>query len=169
MTEPSASERELIASFRLGMRKLVSTVTIVTATDARRNHGMTMTAVSSVSMDPPSMLICVNQSTLLYDILQCGRRFCVNVLRPDQIEISNAFSGAVAPELRLRVGEWSRNDDSVDYLINAHVNIFCKKTATLPFGTHAIFIGSVEEVLVNEARDVVEERPLIYHNAGYCS
>src|SRR5690348_5041519 len=70
-------------SFRDAMRRIASTVTIVTASDDHRRHGMTMTAVSSLSMDPPSMVICVNHSTYLHDILMSARHFCLNVLTHD--------------------------------------------------------------------------------------
>src|ERR1700722_12794828 len=79
----SIPQPEVGASFRAAMRRIASTVTIVTASDESRRHGMTMTAVSSLSMEPPSMIVCVNQSPFLHDILQSARGFCVNVLRHD--------------------------------------------------------------------------------------
>ena len=66
----------IATSFRAAMRRIASTVTIVTASDGERRHGMTMTAVSSLSMDPPSMIVCVNQNTFLHDILMSARLFC---------------------------------------------------------------------------------------------
>ncbi len=151
------------ASFRAAMRRIASTVTIVTASDGERRHGMTMTAVSSLSMDPPSMIVCVNQTTFLHDILMSARIFCVNVLRHDQADVSSAFSGATPPAERFDVGAWKRNEPGIDYLATAQANIFCTKVAAFPFGTHTIFIGKADEVLLNE-----DDRPLLYRNAAYC-
>ena len=151
------------ASFRAAMRRVASTVTIVTACDGHRRHGMTMTAVSSLSMDPPSMIICVNQSTFLHDILMSARHFCVNVLTHDQAEVSTAFSGASLPEARFSVGEWLTHETGMHYLSSAQANIVCRKNAAVPFGTHTIFIGSAEDVLLGD-----DARPLLYRNAAYC-
>jgi flavin reductase (DIM6/NTAB) family NADH-FMN oxidoreductase RutF len=150
-------------SFRAAMRRIASTVTIVTASDGARRHGMTMTAVSSLSMDPPSMIVCVNQSTFLHDILMSGRQFCVNVLKHDQAELSAAFSGASSPDERFFVGNWLRHAAGLDYLGNAQANIFCKKVAAVPYGTHTIFIGMADEVVLHD-----DARPLLYRNAAYC-
>jgi len=150
-------------SFRVAMRRIASTVTIVTASDASRCHGMTMTAVSSLSMSPPSMIVCANQSTFLHDILISARHFCVNVLKQDQADVSTAFSGAASSEARFLVGKWLRHAAGMDYLASAQANIFCRKVAAVPFGTHTIFIGTVDEVVLSE-----DGPPLLYRNAAYC-
>ncbi|PPK43051.1 resorcinol 4-hydroxylase reductase subunit [Trinickia symbiotica] len=150
-------------SFRAAMRRIASTVTIITASDGHRRHGMTMTAVSSLSMEPPSMIICVNQSTFLHDILMSARHFCVNVLTHDQAEVSKAFSGASSPEERFSVGEWLTHGSGTHYLSNAQANIVCRKHAAIPFGTHTIFIGSADDVMLGD-----DARPLLYRNAAYC-
>ena len=154
----------IATSFRAAMRRIASTVTVVTASDGERRHGMTMTAVSSLSMEPPSMIVCVNQNTFLHDILMSARLFCVNVLKHDQVDGSAAFSGATPAGQRFDVGDWKRMaDGGVDYLGTAQANVFCTKVAAVPFGTHTIFIGKADEVLLNE-----DDRPLLYRNAAYC-
>ena len=67
VASPSAST--LTMGFRDSMRRIASTVTIITATDHDRHHGMTVTAVTSVSMEPPSLLVCLNNRTRLHDIM----------------------------------------------------------------------------------------------------
>lgn len=156
-------EPHIGTSFRAAMRRVASTVTIVTASDGSRRHGMTMTAVSSLSMDPPSMVICVNQSTFLHEILVSARHFCVNVLTHDQAAVSTAFSGASSPEERFSVGAWLTHAAGMHYLSSAQANIVCRKTAAIPFGTHTIFIGSAADVMLGD-----DTRPLLYRNAAYC-
>ncbi|MES2258119.1 MAG: flavin reductase family protein [Pseudomonadota bacterium] len=159
----SIPAEEVQASFRAAMRRYASTVTIVTAADGSRSHGMTMTAVSSLSMTPPSMIVCVNQSTYLHEILLSAKRFCVNVLRQDQSDVSTAFSGALPSGQRFSVGDWRQGGDDLHYLHDAQANVFCKKVAAIPFGTHTIFVGTAERVLLSD-----DSKPLLYHNASYC-
>lgn len=167
MDTPAVPNQAVIASFKTAMRRMASTVTIVTASDGERRHGMTMTAVSSLSLEPPSLLICVNRSTLLSDVLIGARSFCVNVLRHDQADVSNAFSGAASPEERFFVGRWGTHPLGVDYLDTAQANIVCKKSAAVPYGTHMIVIGTVEDVTVHDGSGD-DDRPLMYRNAAYC-
>jgi flavin reductase (DIM6/NTAB) family NADH-FMN oxidoreductase RutF len=160
----SMISEELGTSFKLAMRRFPAAVSVITSADQTRRHGMTATAVTSLSLDPPSLVVCINKTTLLHDIMQFGRRFCVNVLRRDQVELSSAFSGAIAPEARFRFGTWLNSAEGVSYLAEAQVNIFCRKVAAVPYGTHTIFIGEAEAVKVH---DPIE--PLIYQDAKYCS
>lgn len=145
------------------MRRLAATVTIVTAHDGARRHGMTVTAVTSVSVDPPSVLVCLNRSTLLHDIMLGARLFCVNVLHREQAGLSAAFSGKMPPEQRFGVGDWRLTGDGVPFLADAQATLFCRRTAALPSGTHTIFVG---EAFDAGHRD--EVAPLIYENAAYC-
>jgi flavin reductase (DIM6/NTAB) family NADH-FMN oxidoreductase RutF len=159
----SATSEELGTSFKLAMRRFPAAVSVITSADQSRRHGMTATAVTSLSLDPPSLIVCINRATLLHDIMEVARRFCVNVLRRDQAALSSAFSGAIAPEARFGLGTWLTSAEGVSYLADAQVNIFCKKAAAVPYGTHTIFIGEADAVNV---RDPIE--PLIYQDAKYC-
>ncbi|NQE49974.1 flavin reductase family protein [Herbaspirillum rubrisubalbicans] len=164
-----ASPQEFVTdAFRQAMRRMSSTVTVVTATDGQRRHGMTMTAVSSLSMDPPALLACVNRSTYLADILISARHFCINVLRHDQVAVSSAFSGALSSQERFAVGSWATHTVGVDLLEAAQANMVCGKTAVFPYGSHLIVIGNVIDVIQAEPAATADEiRPLLYCNAGY--
>jgi flavin reductase (DIM6/NTAB) family NADH-FMN oxidoreductase RutF len=150
--------------FRQALRGVASTVTVITACDGERHHGMTVTAVMSVSMDPPALAICINQSTLLHEILEAAEGFCVNVLHDRQEPVSAAFSGAVPPGERFKDGQWSYDAEGLAYLGCAQSNIFCRKVATVPYGTHCLFIGEVSKVRFGRS-----QQPLLYLNAGYCT
>ena len=154
---------EFREAFRLALRRFPAAVSVITSTDRDRCHGMTATAVTSLSLDPPSLIVCINQATLLHDIMLLARRFCVNVLRREQAALSSAFSGAVPAQQRFGLGNWMTSAEGVTYLADAQINIFCRKAAAVPYGTHTIFIGEAETVKV---RDPIE--PLIYQDATYC-
>ncbi len=68
------------ADFRKAMRRLASAVTVISTAHDDRRHGMTATAVTSVSSAPPSLLACINRSASLHAPLLASRRFCVNIL-----------------------------------------------------------------------------------------
>ena len=97
MSLDSASD-ELRETFKRALRRFPAAVSVITSADQDRRHGMTATAVTSLSLDPPSLIVCINQATLLHDIMLLARRFCVNVLRRDQVPLSSAFSGALPAE-----------------------------------------------------------------------
>lgn len=164
-TDPTDGDRTAtVDRFKQALRRVASTVTVITAHDGVRLHGMTATAVMSVSMEPPALVICINQRTLLHDILLGAERFCVNVLDEAHIPISAAFSGAKTPEQRFAEGDWTYEPDGLGILADAQASIICKKTVTVPHGTHSLFIGEVQNVRFRE-----RPAPLIYLNAAYCS
>jgi flavin reductase len=149
-------------SFRDAMRRLASTVTIISVGDRGHRHGITATAVTSLSMDPPSLLVCVNRSGSLYAHMAEGSRFCVNLLRSGQASLSDAFSGKLAPHERFQHGRWCEDDQGLPYLADAQASVFCRKQHAIEHGSHAIFIGVVETVL--STGDI---SPLLYSNGTY--
>ncbi|MCQ4162847.1 flavin reductase family protein [Roseomonas sp. GC11] len=163
MTSPPDAPAGVQAAFRAAMRRFASTVTVITAADHARRHGMTATAVTSLSMDPPSLLVCIHRQTLLHDIVMRAPRFCVNVLHPAQIPVSAAFSGGTPPERRFDDEAWQQSAEGVPFLRGAQANLFCRKAAAIPYGTHLILVGEVDQVEQGEIT-----APLLYHDAGYC-
>src|SRR5205823_14763154 len=137
MSLDSASD-ELRETFKRALRRFPAAVSVITSADQDRRHGMTATAVTSLSLDPPSLIVCINQATLLHDIMLLARRFCVNVLRRDQVPLSSAFSGALPAEQRLVLGDWMPSPEEVIYLADPQINIFYKNSASEPYDTHMI-------------------------------
>lgn len=158
MNTPTLDIPQVTAEFKRAMRRLAATVTIISTADAQGEpHGMTATAVNSVSMDPPSLLICVNRSASIHEPLLARERFCVNVLTTDHEELVAAFGGKLKGEERFGIGDWQRQAGDVPYLANAQSNLFCNVVNVMTFGTHTIVIGQVTEVCVQE-----QIRPLIF-------
>lgn len=149
--------------FRGAMRRLAGTVTIVTVRSGQERHGTTATAVTSVSMDPPSMLVCINRDSRLHGYLLKEDRFCVNMLHADNVEASRLFASPVSAEERFAGGDWRLDDDArAPWLANAQANVFCVKDKAIDYGSHTIFIGRVEDVVL---RDGIS--PLIYKDGAY--
>ena len=159
-----AEERSVGNAFRNAMRRFASTVSIVTVRNGAERHGTTATAVTSVSMDPPSMLVCVNRESRLHGHLEAGERFCVNLLHVDNLEASRLFASPLSSADRFACGDWQTDAASVPYLADAQANVFCIKDKAVEYGSHTIFIGRVVDVRTRE--DVA---PLLYQNGCYAA
>lgn len=164
MNSPTVPNEVIGSSFRAMMRKYPATVTIVTGRYEEVDHGMTVTAVTSVSMDPPSLLVCLNKSTYLHEMLLCQPNFAVNVLAQEQSGLSDAFSGKLSPQERFQAGKWLRHESGLLTLVGAHAKVVCRRAAAVPYGTHTLFIGQIVDAFVEDAT-----RPLLYEDARYCS
>lgn len=163
MTIQFVPEATVGNNFRATMRKYPATVTVITASNAGTDHGMTVTAVTSVSMDPPSLVICLNNRTLLHEMLLCQPGFAVNILSHAQRPLSDAFSGKVEPQERFGLASWRRHSAGMQILEGAHANVICRRMAAVPYGTHTLFIGQVIDATVDTATT-----PLLYEDARYC-
>ena len=148
--------------FRLSMRRLATTVSVVTCASDGVRHGMTATAVTALCMEPASLLVCVNaKSSFLAPLLQ-ERRFCVNLLQSSQSDISRRFGGEAKGEARFAKGVWLMDPAGTPYLADAQASIFCKVDEVVPYGTHKIIIGCVDRGQFAPAFE-----PLIYQNGTY--
>lgn len=146
------------AEFKRAMRRLAATVTVITTADVNGNrYGMTATAVNSLAMDPPSLLICVNHSASIHGPLVGRGRFCINVLTTEHEDLVSAFSGRLKGDARFQVGEWRDEPGGMPYLEGAQCNLFCDVESVVPYATHSIVIGRVSAVRVEEGI-----RPLIF-------
>jgi len=152
---------ELGDRFRLAMRRFTSTVTVISTAHEGRRHGMTATAVSSVSLDPPSLLVCVNHRGRLFEIIESCERFCVNVLHSEQASVSRAFADPHNRD-RFAHGDWAADARGTPYLRMAQATIFCCKSLTVPYGSHTVFFGNVEDIGIRD--DIA---PLLYQDGSY--
>jgi flavin reductase (DIM6/NTAB) family NADH-FMN oxidoreductase RutF len=145
-------------AFRVAMRQVASTVNVVTVLDEAGNrHGMTATAMCSVSFDPPSLLVCVNRSTSTYSMLGLHRGFCVNILAAEQEHVARAFATSGNHRERFKMGDWKEGWQGLPSLSGCRASIFCSIDAVVPTGTHVVIVGVVREVL-NGGKG----QPLIY-------
>jgi flavin reductase (DIM6/NTAB) family NADH-FMN oxidoreductase RutF len=147
---------------RGGLRRLGKAVVVITARHEGRRWAMTATAVSELSMDPPSLLVCVNKSASMYGPLTEGANFCVNILHADQVDVSNAGSGGARGEARFAVGNWGAGPCGTPCLEGAQASFLCRYEKHIEHGTHAVVIGQVFDV-----RTEGEVDPLIYVDGGY--
>lgn len=148
--------------FKLGMRGLAHAVNVITAAHAGHRYGLTATAVCSVTAEPPTLLVCVNQRAATHGALAKSKAFCVNVLRAEDSDLSNLFSGAQSGEKRFDTREWTKLATGSPVLLDALVSFDCRVVKKMTHGTHSIFLGQVEQVLFGK-----KGRPLLYADGQY--
>lgn len=153
--------------FKQGMRALTGGVTVIGAYGLNGAPlAMTATAVSSLTAEPPSLLVCVNRSASMAAALVAQARFSVNVLAADQIDIARAFGGQldVCGTGRFIYGNWRRVDDTeVPLLAGSRVSFECEVSNVHEWATHHIVIGSVLDVHFSSA----QSQSLVYSDGNY--
>ena len=151
-----------VDQFKNGMRSLAGAVNIITSAHAGHLYGMTATAVCSATADPPTVLICVNKLSTTHNAVLKSKVFCVNVLRAEDWELSTSFSGAHSGEGRFKSRNWSKLATGSPVLVDSLVSFDCRVSKHLAHGTHTIFLGEVEQVLVGK-----KGKPLLYSEGQY--
>lgn len=150
--------------FRDAMRRVAATVNVITVTEDGVPMGMTATAVSSLAADPPSLLVCVNQSASMHNALAGATHFCVNVLHQDQREIARTFSDSKLRAIRFASGGWCHEEGLAPYLPHAQAILHCERSQLVAFATHTICIGTVTRVSLR-----ADVNPLLYLDGHFCS
>ena len=152
---------ELAADAKLALRRLASSVSVVTCRHNARNYAMTATSVSALSMEPPSMLVCVNRSATFHAALSQTNEFGINILSRAHVVISKLCSGEASAENRFNVGDWDTRA-AAPVLVDAQAAIICRKDKQLEYGTHTVFMGRIISITMNGDVD-----PLIYVDGQY--
>lgn len=152
---------ENVENFRQSMRRLAATVCVITCQSSGVRYGITVTSVTSLCFSPLSILACINKKASILTPLRAEGRYCINLLRAGQVDISKHFSGAVPAHERFSVGDWA-SQDGITYLADAQANLFCEIDQAHGYSTHDIIIGRVIR-----SRFTPEVAPLIYQDGNY--
>jgi flavin reductase (DIM6/NTAB) family NADH-FMN oxidoreductase RutF len=148
--------------FRAAMRRLAASVSIVVAKGDDGPVGMAATSITSLTIDPPAVLVCVNRATSLHALLVPTAPLSVNLLSKSQHDVSSAFGGGLPREQRFGIGNWIDGENGLPELAEAQANLSCVIDAMLAYGTHSIVIARVLKVKVSS-----EIAPLIYQDGCY--
>ncbi len=143
----------LSTSFRRAMGQVAAAVSVVTVLDGPEPHGTTVSAFSSLSMEPPMMVLSLDRSSRLLSRLAAGARIGVNVLAAGQDDVALRFAGSSAT--RFRGIPWQPRDDA-PALATSHAWIALDVARLVPAGDHVLVLGDVV------ASDVTDTAPLVY-------
>ena len=148
--------------FKKALQLWASGVAVVTSQSEKYGvRGMTVTAFSSVSAEPPQILVCLNQSADTGENIDQSQHFAVNILNDRQQDVSNNFSGGRSQEERFASTPWHTGNTGVPILDDSLMSLECKVNEKVRAGTHWILIGEVQEVTCRSGE------PLLYFRSNY--
>ena len=152
------------AEFRQTLGAFATGVTVITTRGESHDYGMTATAFSSVSLDPPLILVCVQTGVQGAELIPANGVFAVNILSSEQEPISNYFASRDRPRGRDAFAEIPHRELASGAPVIDGVAAFvdCRLVASHEEGDHLIFIGEVLAVGVEP-----EVEPLIFPGGGY--
>jgi 3-hydroxy-9,10-secoandrosta-1,3,5(10)-triene-9,17-dione monooxygenase reductase component len=154
-------------TFRQVMGRFATGVTVVTTLAEGRPQGITVNALSSVSLDPPLIMVALDRSRFITPMIRASGRLAVNVLGEGQQAISDCFAhAAVKPGREDFCGAaWSPGPTGLPLLAGAIATLECTVIETFSAGDHDLFIGRVDSLVDDQAPDA--PGPLLYFRRRY--
>lgn len=154
---------DLRSSFIDAMSRAVTGVTVVTSAGEAGEFGQTVSAMSSVTADPPTLLVCIKSTSVIVNGIRQHGSFGVNVLRSDQRRVADTFAGRSfwgAP-YDFGVATWDRGHGNAPLLVGAVGRFDCRLTTMVEIGTHSVIFGEVVDAAVASGN------PLLYARRTY--
>lgn len=148
-------------TFKDGLARWVSGVTIVTARAGGADCGMTASSFSSVSLDPPLVLVCADKRSETHAAIASSGCFAVNVLSESQEELSRRFATEGNEAIRFEGLACTHGPTGAPLIPNALAHLECRVAASHDAGDHVIYVGEVERLCARDAE------PLVYYRGGY--
>ncbi len=144
-------------NFRLAMREFAAGVSIVTCGVGDARNGCTVTSVTSLSLVPPTLLVCLNLQTSTLASIRRSGSFCVNVLAAEHRELAERFAGlgGFQGPRRFGIGDWAPLVTGAPALADGLAAVDCTVEEILERHTHAILIGAVEAVRIPGADEAL--------------
>ena len=136
--------------FRKAMRSLAGGVSVITVGRGDELSGMTVTSVSSLAVDPATLIVSVNRQSSSWPLLQKYGVFGVSILSSDQVEVAERFSGVggLKGAQRFAGAEWINLSSGVPLLTGALAVFDCEVEDVVERHSHAIVIGRVLDLRV---------------------
>lgn len=150
--------------FREGMSRLGAAVNIITSDGPEGKHGMTASAVCSITDSPPTLLVCVNQDNHSHDVFNGNGHLCVNVLGGQHVALSKIFAKTGGRDQdRFATGDWITRQTGAPVLSDAVVAFDCRILERKSIGSHSVFYARVEDVTIGHQ----SAQTLIWFDRGY--
>ena len=149
--------------FSYAMTCFASGVTAITTREAGLPSGLIATSVCSLSVDPVTMLVCVNKTASAHDVILRTKKFAVNLLSADQMSVASRFSSSRGAD-RFESTQWEEGSTGLPTLIDAVVVFECSLIAVHDGFTHSIMVGQIANATVNED---LATGCLLWHHRGF--
>ncbi|WP_272819699.1 flavin reductase family protein [Streptomyces caniscabiei] len=151
------------AEFRNAMALLVAPITVVTTLDATgRRWGFTASAVTSVSMEPPLMLVGIGRESSCHPALTSADEFAVNLLGEEHQATARAFATRDSDRFAASGGFEQWPGAAIPYLPAATAAFRCRRTDVVPAGDHDLVLGELVEIHTGEST-----APLLWYRRDF--
>ncbi len=158
---PSASPEE----FKAAMRQFASGVTIVTAENDGELYGITVSAFSSISLDPPIVMVAINNASPLAGMILEAEHYAAHILSADQEELSSIFAASIPGVEKYGKLTIERGPSGAPTFAGTLAMLECVLDQTLEVGTHTLMFGRV----VRSTAQPEPGNPLLYYHRDYRS
>jgi flavin reductase (DIM6/NTAB) family NADH-FMN oxidoreductase RutF len=158
--DPSPAVDSLV--FRKVLGRFATGVTVVTTSQGDQRAGITVNAFCSVSLEPPLVLVCIEQRNYAHDLIMASGAFAVNLLSSDQADVSRCFASQGPDKVAAFCGVQTHEEVTGAPVFDHCVGfVDCRVEAIYPGGDHSIFVGRVEALGGSDGP------PLLYYSGRY--
>jgi flavin reductase ActVB len=154
------------SDFKDAISNFPSGVTIIMTADGDgRWWGFTASAFTSLSLEPPLVLVCLSKSASCHAVFAAAEEFSVNILRPHHERLAKTFATRGADKFALAGGSFQVGKDGVPTLRDALVTMMCQRYRAVDGGDHTILIGRVVSAYAGSGEPMVFCRRNFWHIA----
>lgn len=164
LVPPAGASTAEAEAFRQAMRQLAGGVAVITAGRDGERAGLTATAVTSFSAEPPTIIACVNRAASAAAVILRDGAFGVNLLSTRHVSLAKRFAGAggIKGAARYEEGDWTQLETGAPILADALAALDCELEDAVERHSHTLLFGRVRAV-----RSTIGEDPLLYWQSRY--
>ena len=151
-------------NFLKSMRRLVYPVTIASSKLMSKKYAITVSSVTSLSLDPPALLVCINEDSSFSQCIFKDSYININFLNYRQKEIAVICSSSEKKSERFFLNDWEYDQNGVPFLKGCESIAFCQVYSINEFATHMVVALRVIDIRFNEK---ISSKPLLYSNGNY--
>ncbi|MDT7891176.1 MAG: flavin reductase family protein [Thermoproteota archaeon] len=150
------------SQFREIMSYFATGVTIVAVNINSKPYGLTVNSFTSVSLEPPLILICIQKGKKAHDMISRAKFFSINILTSEQEHLSVRFADPKIEDIRFEGVDYEIDEYGCPLIKNCLAYIICRKYKEYDGGDHTIFLGEIVEMIKGQ-----EKLPLIFFKRNY--
>ena len=144
------------AMFRRAWGSFATGVSLITTLEKDGStHGMTANGIASVSLEPMLVMVCVGHNANTFPIIEETGRYGINILSESQRDIGEFYASSANQGNEKFESDFTTSKTGIPFVNNALASMDCKVVKAHREGDHTIFIGSVEEIQVNEGKPLM--------------
>ena len=155
-------ESEIQSGLKQAMRAYPQGVTVVTTMTGDGPVGLTVSSFTSVSLEPPLVLISIARSSGLHHLFKVAKAYAVNFLADDQKSVSDRFAGRTPARHRFEGIRFSKGSTGSPIIAGSRAVLECRAWKDYEGGDHSILVGEVVA-----AKTINSKKPLVYYSQQY--